>query len=560
MRRFLAAVALLTAMTSGLRAADFETATEAVANMRVGWNLGNTLDAHTGITSGTPTQWETCWGQPVTKPELMQMMSQAGFGAIRVPVTWYRHMDSSGKVDAAWMKRVHEVVDYVTGSGMYCILNVHHDTGTDGWLVADEANYNKNKSRFEYLWKQIAEEFRDYDEHLLFEAYNEMLDSKKSWCFASFASASKYDATIARSAYNAINSYAQSFVSTVRATGGNNAQRNLVVNTYAACSGSGSWNSHLTDPLAEMKLPADNVSHHIIFQVHSYLDVNNVSNVKREIDDMIGKLNKHLVAKGAPVIIGEWGTSNVDASVTDYDARRDNVLAFARYFVEQTKANGIGTFYWMGISNGATRSLPAFSQPDLAEVILQAWYGNDYHPVLLTEDDFEIVYVVEYNSQWAEMNLCNKELSPSAYKGIKVEFAEVPAAGNLQVKVYGAADDKGQYEPVPGTSATFTVNFNASALGNKVRRVTLQYNQTAAYKAKVRSVTLLKADGTEEKLTPSVFWGCQLSMESVAKPSGVTAIETANKGDGHIYNLNGQRVETPRRGIYIVNGRKVLVR
>ena len=127
----------------------------------------------------------------------------------------------------------------------------------DAWLIADDGVYKKERSRFEALWTQIAEEFRDYDEHLLFEGYNEMLDTQRSWCFASFAANGGYNASIAKSAYSGINSYAQSFVDAVRATGGNNAQRNLIVNTYGSCSGSGTWSSHLQDPLKQMKLPED---------------------------------------------------------------------------------------------------------------------------------------------------------------------------------------------------------------------------------------------------------------------------------------------------------------
>ena len=116
------------------------------------------------------------------------MMKEAGFGAIRVPVTWYQEMDANGKVNDAWMKRVKEVVDYVINNGMYCLLNVHHDTGADGgnyksWIKASGANYTQNKAKYEGLWKQIAETFKDYDQHLLFEAYNEMLDEKITRCW-----------------------------------------------------------------------------------------------------------------------------------------------------------------------------------------------------------------------------------------------------------------------------------------------------------------------------------------------------------------------------------------
>ena len=390
----------------------FESAREAVDNMRLGWNLGNTLDSNSGDTlnmwierwsNRRPSDYETAWGQPVTKPELMKMFKEAGFNAIRVPVTWYPHMEAKFKfsasqstvwnpsaddigtqVNATWMKRVHEVVDYVIGQGMYCILNVHHDTGESNtaWLIADEDAYSREHERFEKLWTQIAEEFRDYDEHLLFEGYNEMLDVKRSWCFASFAATGSYNATIATSAYNAINSYAQSFVNAVRATGGNNAQRNLIVSTYGACDGSGSWNSHLQDPQKQMRLPDDSTEGHLIFEVHSYPDISNLANAKSQLLTTLRNLKNNLEKKGAPVIFGEWGAS----SGTAYNDNRQNMLSFARYFVEQAKANGMGTFYWMGLSDGTHRSVPEFNQPDLLEALQKGYYGdagfdNAIHPL-----------------------------------------------------------------------------------------------------------------------------------------------------------------------------------
>ena len=400
--------ALLALCGINVWATDFEDAATAVTNMRVGWNLGNTLDSNSGDvnnmwiekwTGRTPSDYETAWGQPVTKPELIKMFKDAGFNAIRVPVTWYPHMEATfasvnwdnakqalttwdkanddigTKIQAAWMKRVHEVVDYVINQGMYCILNIHHDTGaaTTAWLVASEDDYAKQKERFEAVWKQIAEEFKDYDEHLLFEGYNEMLDPYDSWCFASFATSSRYNANVANSAYNAINSYAQSFVNAVRSTGGNNAQRNLIVSTYGACSGSGTWNSHLQDPLSQMKLPTDIVSNHLIFEVHTYLDIKNLSNVKNEVNQMVRDVKNILASKGAPVIFGEWGTS-IDGG---YDNYRSNMLAFARYFVEQTKANNMGSFYWMGLSDGTHRSVPEFNQADLMDAITKGYYGDE---------------------------------------------------------------------------------------------------------------------------------------------------------------------------------------
>ena len=389
------------------KGADFETATDAVKNMGVGWNLGNTLDSNSGdinnmwiecFTSRTPSDYETAWRQVITTPELIKMMKDAGFNAIRLPVTWYPHMEATfnsvkyvsstqtltpwdrtndpigTKIQKAWMQRVHEVVDYVISQGMYCILNIHHDTGSanTAWLIASESDYAQQKDCFMAIWQQIAEDFKDYDEHLLFEGYNEMLDPYRSWNFASFETPSRYDNTVATSAYNAINSYAQSFVDVVRATGGNNSQRNLIVSTYSASSGAGSWNQHLQDPLKYMKRPNDEVENHIIFEVHSYLDIKDLNDTKNVVNQMISALKSYLVAKGAPVIIGEWGTSVENG----YALYRQNMLSFARYFVEQTKANDIGTFYWMGLSDGEHRSVPEFNQLDLKDAIIKGYYGD----------------------------------------------------------------------------------------------------------------------------------------------------------------------------------------
>lgn len=549
-------------------AQTFESATEAVKNMKVGWNLGNTLDSHGSGVSGSPTNFETYWGQPVTTAALMKMMHEAGFNAIRVPVTWYQHMDRNNQVDAEWMKRVHEVVDYVVSEGMYCILNVHHDTGAHdaAWLVADEAVYAQQKARYESLWTQIAEEFRDYDDHLLFEAYNEMLDVKRSWCFASFNTSGRYDAAIATSAYNAINSYAQSFVNAVRATGGNNTQRNLVVCTYGACSGGGTWNSHLKDPLQMLNMPQDVTPGHIAFEVHSYPNVENMQSVKDEVDDMVNALNTHLASKGTPVIFGEWGTANVDNG-SDYSDRRANVLEFAHYFVKKAKENGFATFYWMGLSDAQARMVPVFNQPDVAESILKGWHGDDYVAKLPTYDDYEYQYtVVLYSGQWQELNLyTGSALNISQYTGLRLEMAEPTAEGLLNIKVYGASDGKESFMAV--TDLTTNVTFDRSAMGTQVRRVTLQYQKAGSQEFKVVRAVLLKADGTEEETKLSPFWGCRVT-DIVLKPKGdesnivSTAVDTSRQKQEGWWTLDGRRLRTAPAspGVYLHEGRKVVFR
>lgn len=376
---------------------DFETADEAVANMRVGWNLGNTLESNSGDTLNMwiehwterrPSDYETSWKQPVTTSDLLKLFKDAGFNAVRVPVTWYPHMeaefdfptwensiwnasqdDLGTKIDPEWMNRVHEVVDYVIDQGMYCILNVHHDTGdaSTAWLRADEGVYEKQRDRYEAIWKQIAEEFKDYDGHLIFEGYNEMLDIKGSWCFASFNTPGRYNKEIAESAYNGINKYAQSFVDAVRSTGGNNVNRNLIVSTYGACDGNGDWNEHLSDPLRQLKIPEDISDNHIIMEVHSYPSVKNLSEGKQTIDNLIKGWKTHLLPKGAPMIVGEWSIS------LDNEEERHSVY---RHLVEKTKENNIAVFHWMGLSDGESRSIPEFDEPYMVDAIIKGYYGE----------------------------------------------------------------------------------------------------------------------------------------------------------------------------------------
>lgn len=485
---------------------EFETSFEAITNMGVGWNLGNTLESiWTGDTDGRDwRRWETGWGQSVTTPSLMNMMKNAGFGAIRVPVSWGVHMDADGNVYEEWMNRVNEVVDYVLNAGMYCIINIHHDTGADeelAWLVASPEGYARERQKYENLWKQIALRFRDYGQRLLFESYNEMLDESRSWCFASYALG--YDANAAAGAYQAINDYAQSFVDVVRATGGNNAVRNLVVNTYGACNGAGDWNSHLQDPLKNMKMPVDKVKDHILFQVHSYPNIDDLAAMEREVTQMLDDLETYLVSQGGPVIVGEWGTFSENPTLENY-------CHYAKWFAGECKRRGIGTFHWMNLSDGMYRSIPCFSSPELAEAIVKGYHGDGFTPVIPVIEDYNLDYQVTYRDLWSELNLTESSTDLSQYKGITFELDQTPSAGLLDVKIYGESEGKEQHQKVSDSSTT--VMFDASQLGAKANRITLQYMSSTLFTITVKSVCLIRKDGTQEPCTPSAFWGCEVQL------------------------------------------------
>ena len=347
-----------------------ESAVSAVKNMRLAWNLGNSLDAFSTSVGNNqaPEKYETVWGQPVTKPELMAFFKKEGFNAIRVPVTWWQHLDSNDNIDEAWMARVQEVVDYVINQGMYCILNVHHDTGngpeSEHWLKADIEKYDQMNARFVKIWQQIATRFQSYDQHLLFEGYNEMLDKDNTWTNAKEASS-----------YTAVNQFAQSFVNTVRATGGNNATRNLIVNPYSASYWEG---------LAPFTVPTDNVSGHLIAEIHSYDPYNWLASAgtwgtaqSQAITTLFSRLNDKFISKGIPVIIGECGIiGENDVDINAIKAKKEEAAKHIADVIRQGKALSIPVpaFYWMTLIDGSDRSVPQWTIPEMVEAMKKAYY------------------------------------------------------------------------------------------------------------------------------------------------------------------------------------------
>lgn len=345
-----------------------ETATQSVANMGLGFDLGNTLEAWNASlgTDASVSSYETCWGQAVTTKSSVDFLKNGGFNAVRLPVTWFQHLDADGNVKKEWMDRVQEVVDYIISNGMYCILNVHHDTGSGDastqWIKADADNYTANQAKYEKLWTQIATRFQDYSQRLLFEGYNEMLDASNTW-----------NAPLSTSGYTAINNYAQSFVNAVRNSGGNNATRNLIVSTYAASCGE--------DAITHLQLPTDKVSNHLAVEVHTYSPYNWFSTYgvwnstcSNEIKSMFSLLNTNFVSKGIPAIIGEYGThGKTSVSKTSTATQIQAAADQAADMVSQAKALGIATYYWMSIYDGTDRSVPQWTLPTVVTAMKNAY-------------------------------------------------------------------------------------------------------------------------------------------------------------------------------------------
>lgn len=334
----------------------WETASSAVQKMRIGWNLGNSLDTHgdwiTEYSPGKPSDFEVGWGNPVTTPEMIQKFKDAGFNAIRVPVTWYQHLDKDNVINEEWMQRVEEVVNYVLNTGMYCILNVHHDTGVGGWLAADLNTYPTISTRYKKLWEQIATRFQAYDQRLIFESYNEMLDKQNHWTETD------------PDGYKAQNTLLQDFVDIVRKTGGNNHYRNLSINTYSA--------AHTALTLNNFTIPTDIVKDRLMVQVHVYdpyffsLDKDSpvaefTSEDAQGIATVMSRLNDRFCSKGIPVIIGEFGS--VDKNNMPERARH------AACIVKEAGRYGIVCFQWMGLLDRKTLQ---WNEPEILEAILQS--------------------------------------------------------------------------------------------------------------------------------------------------------------------------------------------
>lgn len=286
-------------------------------HMLIGWCLGNSLDSIVYRTGESVSYYETAWGNPVTTKEMIDTVKQAGFNAVRVPVTWSDHMDDNGTIDEAWMDRVEEVVNYVLDNGMICILNVHHDTGQTAWIKADSSSLEDTKDGVASLWRQIAERFRDYDFRLMFEGLNELLNTQNQWTDASYDD------------YICVNELNSTFVKTVRSTGGNNRSRYLIVNTYAGSTD--------VKALAMFVMPDDTAKNRLIAEVHFYY-----SN-KSATDNMIKRVKSRFIDNNIRVIVGEFGMKG-DPSDSNSVIERRNCT---QYFVTKCREAGIlGCFCW----------------------------------------------------------------------------------------------------------------------------------------------------------------------------------------------------------------------
>lgn len=301
---------------------------ELVKEIKVGWNLGNTLDA-----TGSTVNSETGWGNPKTTFEIIQAVKDKGFNIVRIPVTWYSHTGDAPdyKIDEDWLNRVNEVVDYVLDNGMFCILNSHHEE----WMFPSYEKEEENAERLTALWTQVAERFKNYDEKLIFEGLNE-----PRWKNTEFEWSGGNE-----EGWEVVNRLNAVFVETVRGTGGNNELRHLMLPSYAASA----------EPKAYKALKLPENDDKIIVSIHSYTpytmalaaggkgmwlpDRNGATD---PIDNLFKGLKETFTDNGIAVIIGEMGARN-----------KDNLgyrVLWADYYIGRSREYGIPCLFW---DNGA---------------------------------------------------------------------------------------------------------------------------------------------------------------------------------------------------------------
>ena len=326
--KFLNTLALIGFAVLGSNAMRNIPSKELIKDIKIGWNLGNTLDAHCLDKlnyAQDQTASETCWGNPKATSALFKKLNQEGFNIFRIPTTWTGHFGEGPeyKIDATWMKRVHEVVDYALDTGSYAILNIHHEN----WNYAFSNNLEAAKPILAALWTQIATEFANYDEHLIFEGMNEprKVGSEVEW------SGDKEGCDF-------VNEMNTLFIKTVRGTSGNNAIRHLMIPTYAAAVND--------EVLGGYNFPSGDDK--IIASVHSYtpydfaLAVDNtaisVFDNTQPVDWAMNNIKRFLVDKNVPVIIGEFGAMN-----RNNDEER---FKWAEYFVKSATALGVPCVLW----------------------------------------------------------------------------------------------------------------------------------------------------------------------------------------------------------------------
>ncbi len=309
-------------------AVEVKTAFEITEDMGLGWNLGNTFDSYNNKVDKMGLEAETTWGNPKTTNEMLDAVKAKGFNTIRVPVTWYQHVDENYTIDAEWLARVKEVVDHCYNNGMYVILNLHHEEPYQNRSTLG-ADYEEINGYVTALWGQLAETFKDYDQHLIFETMNEprATGTDHEWWGPT---AEEVDT---------INKINANSLDVIRKAGGQNETRLVMMPGYCASSD--------TSMMSKVVIPDDDF---VAASVHAYSPYSFAMDAtytehdtftdanKNELVSIMDGIRKTFSDKDIPVVLGEFSASNFDNT----DARCE----WAEAYLTTAKTFGFPCVLW----------------------------------------------------------------------------------------------------------------------------------------------------------------------------------------------------------------------
>lgn len=345
------------------------TSQKLVSNIRVGWNLGYSLEACISDLDGntlpdvTPPTGkvpdETLWGNPPASEQLFNALLDSGVNAVRLPITWRGHVDKDFNIDENWLNRVKQVVDYAINCGMYVIITVYHDGAFDtdygAWIRNAAKDYDTTIAQYKYLWQQIADKFCAYNERLLFESMNEV----------------EFYGTPADEAYDLLNRLNQEFVDTVRGTSGNNLRRHLVIAGY---------NADISSTCDSRFVMPEDTAGKCILSVHYYTPVTfcrasirnywGIPSEQRWMEQQVQTLKTKFVDNDIPVMITEYGAKGKDAA---------SRVFFCEKLLKLCRDNDIAAFLWDDGSE-LDRTTFEWHTPELIEALNRASSGEDYTP------------------------------------------------------------------------------------------------------------------------------------------------------------------------------------
>lgn len=530
--------------------------TEITAAMGAGWNLGNQLEA---ANSGTPS--ETNWGNPVIMEDLILAVKAAGFKSVRIPVSYLNMIgsDSNYTINSKWLDRVQEVVDFCIDNDLYAIINMHGDGYTSisgGWLLCGSSDQTKIKAKYEACWKQIANRFKNYDEHLIFESMNEEFDGTYG--------------TPSTTAYANINAYNQIFVDTVRQTGGNNDKRWLLIP---------GWNTSIDYTAGDygFKLPTDNYrsssisssEKRIMISVHYYdpwefcgtesSDVtqwgSTVTNNSKKASwgdesymiSQFKKMHDKFVAQGYPVIIGEYGSIDKSKYDSSNTANRKEFAYKVCYYADKYDLipvywdNGYNGEYGFGLFDRSTYKV---TQPEIISGIMEIYGKTNTSTSTSTTSTSETV--LAQNTTVYESSSADWLKNAADSDVIKITYTCTEAShGGWGVLGWGAS--------VNGNWVNGT-NYNAAS--NATDEVTVTCTA-----AELKSSLNIDASANVSYISLSGWNGGKIVRLSIAtKPSSGTSTETSGIDTSKSYMLknvnSGKYLDVT--GAKAVNGTNVI--